>query len=992
MVLKTKFKAKGAGRGYRVAGGRRSVRQSGRWFILPPEIGIASIILLLAAATAQAGTNVALVNPGFEAPYGAVSENGGKVSGFIAHGWTDDSIWSNAAVEYAQETSNLHSGASCQKIVVTSAGSGEAQFLQGLPLQSGYLYTASIWMRGGPDTLVTFRIQDSSPPYESYVDTAIAVTAGWQQIAMQGYVTISTNANLMIALSKPGTVWVDDASVTRTPGTFSPTPNLGPIPTSFFGVHVANFLANRLSNSGFEPPFASVGQNNPVSGSIAAGWTDNSSWADVTVSYSEDTDHPHGGVSSQKVSVQAVRSGAVQLVQPMSVIPGRTYTMTVWLRGQSNMNVNLILQQDNQPYTYYAQTPVQLTGGWRRFSTSGQVNDRQVLLMIQATSPGTFSVDDVSFTDVNGQPAGGGVPWPAARFGTLRLWDSGTSWTSLEPLKGVWNFDPLDTWVAAAQANGIPDIILTLGQTPAWASSHPDEVNYVGAGAPAPPVNIQDWRDYITAVAQRYKGRIRYYEIWNEPNEALYFTGTVEQLAELTREAYQILKAVDPQNTVISPAAYSAGYLDQFLAAGAGQYVDVIGHHFYTTPPEQTAVLIANVRLVLKKYGLSAMPLWDTEGASGDTNTPPDQAAAYLVRKYLIDLAFGSGRYDWYTWGAATSFCVGTVENDPRALTKAGQAYRYLFDWLLGASLTQATIDSSGTWQIGLTLASGDPGLIVWNPKQTVPFTIPGGMHALTARDIFGGVSPVQGTSVTVTDSPILLSACCQSTPVIQAVTNAASFSNRISPGSLASIFGDGFTPHPAKPAGLPLPYDLGGASAFINGVYCPLLYADAEQINLQVPFETQAGSATLLVRSALGISQEYPLMVDAAAPGIFESAGNRAAATTALGALITPTTPATVGSVIVVYLTGIGGVTTPPGDGDGAPANPPALATLPATASIGGVDATILSLGLTPYFVGIAQAILKVPQLAAGNYPLVITVNGVASNSAMIPIRASAP
>ena len=104
------------------------------------------------------------------------------------------------------------------------------------------------------------------------------------------------------------------------PGTASPTPNLGPIPTSFFGIHVANFLESMLSNPGFEPPFVSAGQNNPISGNVAIDWNDNSSWADVTVTYSEDTDNPHGGTAAQMVDVQAVVSGAVQLVEPVTVI------------------------------------------------------------------------------------------------------------------------------------------------------------------------------------------------------------------------------------------------------------------------------------------------------------------------------------------------------------------------------------------------------------------------------------------------------------------------------------------------------------------------------------------------------------------------------------------------------------------------------------------------------------------------------------------------
>jgi hypothetical protein len=766
-------------------------------------------ILAVAEDPAPAGTttSVILVNPGFEAPYNSVSENGGQISGSIANGWADNSSWSSSTVQYSQETNNPHSGSSCQKRVVTSVGSGgEAQFVQGISLQSGSLYSGSIWLRGAAETHLIFRVQAATPPYEIYLETPATLAPTWQQVAIQGYISMNAEVNVMVAMSQPGTVWIDDVSLSYTPGTFSPTPNLGPIPPSFFGIHVANFLADRLSNGGFEPPLFSVGQNSPISGHIASYWIDNSSWADVTVAYSEDTNHPQSDVSAQKVDVQAVRSGAVQLAQPVTVIPGKSYTMTAWRRGQPGESVNLILQQAVVPYTYYGLTTAQLTSDWQQFSVSGLVNDSQLLPMIQVTFAGTFSVDDVSFLDTNGLPVVGGVPWPAARFGTLRLWDAGTTWTALEPLKGVWNFDPLDQWVAAAQADGVPDIILTLGQTPAWASSDPSQVNYVGAGAPAPPTDIQNWRDYIRAVPERYKGRIRYYEIWNEPNDTLYFTGTVDQLVDLTREAYQILKAVDPKNTVISPAGYSAGYLDSFLTAGAVQYVDVIGHHFYTTPPEKTGTLIANVRLVLQKHGLGAMPLWDTEGASGDSTTPPEQAATYLVRKYLTDLAFGSGRYDWYTWEPATDFCVGTEGTDPRALAKAAQAYRYIYDWLLGASLTQVVIDQSGTWQIWLTLATGDAALIAWNPSQSVLLTIPAQIHALTVRDIFGGASPVSGATVTVTDSPVLLSSCCQMPPVVQAVKNAASLTSQVSPGSIATILGMGFTPQPVNPAACPCP------------------------------------------------------------------------------------------------------------------------------------------------------------------------------------------
>ena len=172
------------------------------------------------------------------------------------------------------------------------------------------------------------------------------------------------------------------------------------------------------------------------------------------------------------------------------------------------------------------------------------------------------------------------------------------------------------------------------------------------------------------------------------------------------------------------------------------------------------------------------IPLWDTEGASGDNTVPEDLAAAYLVRKYLVDLAFGSIRFDWYAWGKATTFCVGTEENDPLVLTKAGRSFGILLNWMREAWLTSATIDSSGTWQIALTWSGRAPrdsgtntgaagaqqadpgishGLIVWNPSATLPFAMPETFKNVSQYDIFGNVTPVNGSSVSVGDSPVLL-------------------------------------------------------------------------------------------------------------------------------------------------------------------------------------------------------------------------------------------
>jgi uncharacterized protein (TIGR03437 family) len=69
-----------------------------------------------------------------------------------------------------------------------------------------------------------------------------------------------------------------------------------------------------------------------------------------------------------------------------------------------------------------------------------------------------------------------------------------------------------------------------------------------------------------------------------------------------------------------------------------------------------------------------------------------------------------------------------------------------------------------------------------------------------------------------------------------------------------------------------------------------------------------------------------------------------------------------------------------------------PAVATLPATATIGALNAPVQSLSLTPGLVGVAQAILQVPALAASDYQLIITVNGIPSAPATVSIGPAPP
>jgi len=229
---------------------------------------------------------------------------------------------------------------------------------------------------------------------------------------------------------------------------------------------------------------------------------------------------------------------------------------------------------------------------------------------------------------------------------------------------------------------------------------------------------------------------------------------------------------------------------------------------------------------------------------------------------------------------------------------------------------------------------------------------------------------------------------------VINAVTDAASFAPRVAPGALATIFGSNLADSTAQASGFPLPRSLAGATVYVNNSPVPLLYASQTQINFQVPGSLAPGAAHVYVTRGGGNSLPFIFTVTSSAPEIFQDTSNHAIAQNASAGytLNSSTNPADQGSVIVVYMNGPGPVDNPVPDGSPTPDAPLAKSTGSWAATIAGVSANVQFIGLTPGFAGLAQANIQVPTIpyGAGDYPLVITVGGYLSASAVLSVSGS--
>lgn len=337
--------------------------------------------------------------------------------------------------------------------------------------------------------------------------------------------------------------------------------------------------------------------------------------------------------------------------------------------------------------------------------------------------------------------------WPFVPFGAWRLWWTYTNWYELEPVKGTWDFSRLDRYVALAEKNGV-DVVLTLGRTPQWASSRPNESCGQSSGCAAEPANIEDWANYVRTVASRYKGRISAYEIWNEPafsevdttlrnGKAIqFYSGSAAKMVELTRTAYTILKEIDPAITVVSPSVTSEGdglrRLEIFLKLGGGRWIDVIGFHFYVTPPEATVGLASRLHTLLNAYGLSDKPIWNTEMgytfARDDLGIPPGipkgrwqdvldhwQGANYVARTLILAAGSGIQRVYWFNWDGEpphpTMGLAGSAGSSPTTMTIA---YKKVFNWLVGSRVTNCTRSTEMIWSCSIERGARR-GLLVWS-------------------------------------------------------------------------------------------------------------------------------------------------------------------------------------------------------------------------------------------------------------------------------------
>ncbi len=261
-----------------------------------------------------------------------------------------------------------------------------------------------------------------------------------------------------------------------------------------------------------------------------------------------------------------------------------------------------------------------------------------------------------------------------------------------EPYRSAW--DKYDQIVGVAEQYGV-QLIVRLGNPPAWSRADGD-----ARGSFGPPDNLADFGDFVAAVATRYRGRVRYYQIWNEPNiypEWGEAPVNPQAYVALLKEGYTRVKAADPDAVVICGALASTieldyrnlndfAFLQQMYDAGAAPYFDILamqGYGLWSGPTDrrmQPRVMNFSrpryVRDIMVKNGDAGKPIWISEmNWNAVPDRIPDKSFGQVTEEEqarYVALAYQRIQREWPWLGVANLWFFKRATDQ-----EAGQPWYY---------------------------------------------------------------------------------------------------------------------------------------------------------------------------------------------------------------------------------------------------------------------------------------------------------------------------
>ncbi len=220
-------------------------------------------------------------------------------------------------------------------------------------------------------------------------------------------------------------------------------------------------------------------------------------------------------------------------------------------------------------------------------------------------------------------------------------------WGRIEPRPGKFDWTFTDRAVNELVQRGV-NIVGLLNPAVGWGTPDPADDNIPPEQGSFYPPDPQLFAKFAATVVNRYKDRVRYWQVWNEPDNAVYWRPAPNPAAyaALLRAVYPAIKGADPGATVLAAGIVSPEPAGSFLQAiadnGAWGSFDIIALHPYTDPlgPEAGSIDTVGIGAIQTLAArLGPKPIWVTEFGWADSPTDRTGEQAFDVEtqaNYLI--------------------------------------------------------------------------------------------------------------------------------------------------------------------------------------------------------------------------------------------------------------------------------------------------------------------------------------------------------------------
>lgn len=234
-----------------------------------------------------------------------------------------------------------------------------------------------------------------------------------------------------------------------------------------------------------------------------------------------------------------------------------------------------------------------------------------------------------------------------------------TGWFRCEKEKGVYTFEWLDNVIDNLCKQSVTPWLNVSFGNPIYM---PDTPNPYGVGC-VPLYYGEEcliaWKNFVKELTNRYKDRVTYFEIWNEPSSPAFWHPSPpdgKEYAKLVNITSEVIRSVYPDAKIVcnmlTPAIFD--YIIDFLDNVSKEYLNAFSYHIYTTVPEfRTNEATYEIRKILKNKGFENVELW--QGESGypswayeghwlvKEGCDDERAqAVYQLRRYFIDVFDGA--------------------------------------------------------------------------------------------------------------------------------------------------------------------------------------------------------------------------------------------------------------------------------------------------------------------------------------------------------------